>query len=236
MATPPKIALKTAPKTRAQKLAQESAQSSAHSSPQLSENDGGELPVVDSNIHERADAARNRRRILAVASSLFDEHGADNVSMDQVALAAGVGKGTLYRRFGDRCGLAREILDERERDFQESLIRGAPPLGPGAPPRERLVAFAAGVLDKFDEHGDIILAAETGAQGARFRSSVYASYRIHVRALLRELNREVDDEYFADLLLASLSAEMINFWRAETDLDPARTIAGFTRLVDSLTP
>ena len=40
--------------------------------------------------------------------------------MDAVAEAAGVGKGTLYRRFGDRNGLAYAILDEREREFQEA--------------------------------------------------------------------------------------------------------------------
>ncbi len=194
-----------------------------------------ELPVIDAHPHERADAARNRRRILAVAARLFDEYGADNVSMDQVAEAAGVGKGTLYRRFGDRCGLAREILDEREREFQELLIRGAPPLGPGAPPRDRLIAFAASVLDKLEEHGDIILAAESGAVGSRFRNSVYACYRAHVRTLVRELNPGVDDEYFADVLLGAISAETVNYWRSDTDVDRERMLAGFTRLVESLT-
>lgn len=194
----------------------------------------GELPVIDTHPHERADAARNRQRILAVAAALFDELGADNVSMDQVAEAAGVGKGTLYRRFGDRCGLAREILDEREREFQEALIRGEPPLGPGAPARDRLIAFAEGVLDNLEEHGDIILAAETGPVGTRFRSSVYACYRVHVRVLLTELNPEIDHEYFADVLLGALSAETVNFWRADTDVDRERMLAGFKRLVDAI--
>jgi AcrR family transcriptional regulator len=199
----------------------------------LVEDDG--LPVVGVAQRERADAARNRRRILDVAARMFEEHGADNVSMDQVAEAAGVGKGTLYRRFGDRCGLAREILDERERLFQESLIRGKPPLGPGAPPRERLIAFAAGVMGQLDDHGDIILAAETGAvPGARFRSSVYACYRLHVRALLRELDATIDDEYFADVLLAALSAEMVNYWRSDTGIDRERMADGFARMIDAL--
>lgn len=193
-----------------------------------------ELPVVDGAPVERADAARNRLRILAVAAELFDRYGADNVSMDQVAEAAGVGKGTLYRRFGDRCSLARSILDERERAFQESLIRGAPPLGPGAPPRDRLIAFGESVLETLDDHGDLILAAESGTVGARFRSSVYACYRAHVRVLLRELNGEIDDEYFADVLLSALSAEQVNFWRSDTDVDRDRMLASFTKLVDSL--
>jgi AcrR family transcriptional regulator len=156
--------------------------------------------------------------------------------MDAVAEAAGVGKGTLYRRFGDRCGLARAILDEREREFQESLIRGEPPVGPGAPPAERLVAFGAGVLEMLDRHGDLILASQTGSLGARFRGSIYAAYRTHVRCLVRELNPEVDADYFTDIMLAALSAELINYWRGERDIDNDRVLKGFTDLVRLVAP
>lgn len=193
-----------------------------------------QLPVVDTAPPERADAARNRERILEVAAQLFDELGADNVSMDHVAEAAGVGKGTLYRRFGDRCGLARAILNERERQFQEDLIRGVPPLGPGAPAQDRLIAFAGRMLAMLDEHGDLILAAETGAVGTRFRNSIYASYRAHLRPLLRELNPSIDDEYMADLLLSSLGAELVNYWRSDTTIDQDRALVGFSQLVTSL--
>src|SRR3954454_3811127 len=55
---------------------------------------------------ERADAARNRRKVLAAAEELFAARGVAAISMDDVAAAAGVGKGTLYRRFGDKSGLA----------------------------------------------------------------------------------------------------------------------------------
>ena len=58
----------------------------------------------------------------------------------------GVGKGTLFRRFGDRAGLARALLDESERRLQDGFLHGPPPLGPGAPPRARLKAFAGRVL------------------------------------------------------------------------------------------
>ena len=88
------------------------------------------LPVLGGETCERADAARNRARILAVAARLFDQRGVENVSMDAIAEAAGVGKGTLFRRFGDRAGLAHSLLNERERELQEELIRGDPPLGP----------------------------------------------------------------------------------------------------------
>src|ERR1700730_19179109 len=98
-----------------------------------------DLPLLEPEGFERADAARNRERILCAARRLFDERGAGCVSMDEVAEAAGVGKGTLFRRFGSRALLAAAVLSERERDFQEAIIRGEPPLRPGAPPPARLI-------------------------------------------------------------------------------------------------
>ena len=127
-----------------------------------------DLPLIDADSAERADAARNRERILCAAQRLFAERGAGCVSMDEVAHAAGVGKGTLFRRFGSRAALARAVLSERERAFQEHIIRGDPPLGPGAPPRQRLIAFGHAVLDLLDGQAELIVAAEGGA--ARFAS------------------------------------------------------------------
>src|SRR3954469_19914219 len=96
-------------------------------------------PTTDQT--ERVDAARNRAKILAAAEQLIAERGIEHVSVDDVAKAACVGKGTIYRRFGDRAGLAIALLGEREREFQDELIRGRAPLGPGTEPRERIVAF-----------------------------------------------------------------------------------------------
>lgn len=190
-----------------------------------------DLPQVAAGPLERADAARNRLKILEAAEALFLEQGTDNVSMDAVAEAAGVGKGTLYRRFGDRSGLALAILDEREREFQESLIRGEPPAGPGAPPADRLIAFGDGVLAMLREHGDLLLAAQSGRPGARFMGPVYATYRLHVRGLLRDIDPDVDDEYLADVLLSALSAEMVNYWRGIAGMDDEHMGKGFAQLV-----
>src|SRR4029077_13673359 len=117
-----------------------------------------DLPVVGNDPPERADAARNRRRILEAAERLFAEKGVSCTSMDAIAAEAGVGKGTLFRRFGDRASLVRAVIGDRERLFQDELIRGAAPLGPGAPPCERLIAFGAGMLDLLEEHADLLLA------------------------------------------------------------------------------
>ena len=87
----------------------------------------------------------------------------------------------------------RALLDERERAFQEQFIRGPAPLGPGAPPRERLIAFGEQMYEHVEIQGDLLLAAENGAPGERLRHNVYAAYRAHVVALLEQSGYAGDD-------------------------------------------
>jgi AcrR family transcriptional regulator len=193
-----------------------------------------ELPVAGRPARERRDAARNREAILAAAQRLFEREGPAAVSMERVAKEAGVGKGTIYRRFGDRASLATALLDAGERELQETLIRGAAPLGPGAPPAERLIAFGHAWLDVLVRHGDIVLASEHGSVGTRFRSAVYASHRAHVILLLREARPDADVEYLADVLLAALSSELVLFQRTDRGIDVNRLNEGWSELVRSV--
>jgi AcrR family transcriptional regulator len=197
-----------------------------------------ELPLVDLPLieedFERADAARNRARILCTAQRLFAERGAGCVSMDEVAEAAGVGKGTLFRRFGSRAALARAVLSERELAFQEHIIRGDPPLGPGAPPRERLIAFGQAVLDLLDGQAELIVAAEGGA--ARFASAPYAVYRLHMTLLLRDADPHCDAEFLAETLLACLAADFFLYLRDAREMPLERLKDGWAELVEKIVP
>jgi AcrR family transcriptional regulator len=178
---------------------------------------------------ERADAARNRLRILAAASELFAEQGVAHVSMDDIACRAGVGKGTLYRRFGDKAGLALALLDEDDRVLQERMIRGEPPLGPGVPARDRLHAFGEGYLDLLDRHGELLaVAAESGGLKA---SSPWQVYRTHLVLLLSEATPDGDAELGAELLLDALNPGSYRF-RREQGFDQARLVRGWRQLVD----
>jgi AcrR family transcriptional regulator len=192
------------------------------------------LPMVREEPAERADAARNREKVLAAAEMLFAEHGPQNVSMHDVAQAAGVGKGTLFRRFGDRASLARAVLSERERRFQDAIIRGAPPLGPGAPPIERLVAFGSEYIAFSEEQLDLLLAAESDARGWRLRGAPYAFYATHVALQLREVDPTLDADYTASVLLNMLSANMIRYLRRDRGMDCDRMRAGWETLVRRL--
>jgi AcrR family transcriptional regulator len=190
-----------------------------------------ELPVVGSEPRERADAARNRQKVLEAAACLFARDGADRVSMEAVAAHAGVGKGTLFRRFGDRASLARAVLEESERKLQEAMIRGPAPVGPGAPATERLAAFGAAYLEFLERHGDLIVAAEFGAPGFRLASPVYAFYRTHVTLLLREAGCGDRAEYLADVLLAPLAASMFRYQRRVRGLELAQLADSYRELV-----
>src|SRR5689334_23638011 len=87
------------------------------------------VPILGQQPRERSDAARNRDAVLCAAQQLIDRCGVDAVTMDAVADAAGVGKGTVFRRFGNRAGLMARLLDESEAAWQGLVISGPPPLG-----------------------------------------------------------------------------------------------------------
>jgi AcrR family transcriptional regulator len=191
-----------------------------------------DLPLIAEEAPERADAARNRARILCTAQRLFDERGAGCVSMDDIAEAAGVGKGTLFRRFGSRAALALAVLSERESAFQEGFIRGEPPLGPGAAPLERLIAFGEARMDLLADHAEVLAAAEVGL--ARFSSPPYGVYRLHMTLLLREASADCDAEYIAEALLACLGVDYFLYMREGRGLSLDRVKAGWRELVERL--
>jgi AcrR family transcriptional regulator len=192
-----------------------------------------ELPVAQpyAEPRERADAARNRARILAAATRLVAERGIERVSMDDVARAAGVGTGTLYRRFGDRAGLALALLDENERAFQDALIAGPPPLGPGAPARARLRAFGERYLELIERHAPLMLA---GAPPGRDVPGPFQLYATHLAILLREAAPHVDPEFTAYALLATLAPGRHLHARARLGWPLERLRDGWRALVDAL--
>lgn len=165
-----------------------------------------QLPPRDAA--ERSDAARNRERLLQAARELIGECGAEGLTMDRLAEQAGVGKGTVFRRFGSRAGLMLTLLSESEAAFQERFMFGPPPLGPGAPGLDRLIAFGEERIAYIIEFGELALAAENTPRG-RSEPPAAALWHRHLEVLLHQEGFEADPWLMARSLAATLAPDRL---------------------------
>lgn len=165
------------------------------------------LPLLGGPPPERRDAARNRELLLDAAKELVERCGAHAITMDAVAAAAGVGKGTLFRRFDSREGLMAAVLNHSETEWQAQVMFGPPPLGPGGEPWERLLAFGRSRLETTLLHAELI--REAGRAGSRSYAA-YSFAAMHVRYLLDQLGVTGDLPLLAVALLAPLEGPILD--------------------------
>ena len=200
------------------------------------------LRVTGQPPPERADAARNRQALLTAARRITVGCGVDALSMDRVAGEAGVGVGTVYRRFGDRGGLLYALLDEGEREFQAAFLSGPPPLGPGAPPAARVRAFLHACIDLLESEGDLHAYAEAQSPMSRYRSGAHWARRAHLVALLGVVRPgdhtvdTVDAVYVADALLAAVGAGLVLHQRRDLGFSVERVKDGLDQLLEGVAP
>ena len=165
---------------------------------------------------ERADAARNRRVLLATAREIIGGQGAGTLTMDGLAERAGVGKGTVYRRFGTRAGIFQALLDDDERHFQERVLSGPPPLGPGAPPLDRLIAYGRARTGFLIGHREIARAALDGREPVPAGSQTPMS-RAHIQSLLGQICLgPADLDILATQLTAALDGPLLLYLSSAT--------------------
>ena len=184
--------------------------------------------------HERADAARNRRAILAATEWLLATHRPGDITMEQVAAAAGVGKGTVFHRFGSRMGLMHALMVERARALEAAVTAGPPPLGEGAGDRERLLAFLAAIVEVVARNKSLMAELASAASsssfsaasssappaaaeqpageraaGERDRHPVYSFWHRHISTLIAAQRPGTDASLIAHLMLGALHSEPI---------------------------
>ncbi|MFI6218687.1 TetR/AcrR family transcriptional regulator [Nocardia brasiliensis] len=164
--------------------------------------------MTDGRPKERADAARNRRAILDATSALLAEHGAEAITMDRVAAAAGVGKGTIFHRFGNRAGLLHEMVAESALTLMDAIATGPPPLGPGAPAADRLLAYFDAMTRLVIANSELMVAYRTVPPHPR-TGEFHAFWDNHITALLREARPDIDAETVGRLLLAAIGGELV---------------------------
>ena len=188
---------------------------------------------------ERSDAARNRRVILRTARRLFDERGVTCVTMEEVARASGVGKGTLYRRFPNKGFLCQALLDEPTRLLQQwalEIFRE-----PETPALEKLDAFLDRLVAFTAENLDLLYGGNEPLCGAdrleRFSHPAYDWRRSTVLGLLRaaagegDLDAGLDLEYLATALLAPLEVDLFYYQHRVLGLPAGRLSAGVRALI-----
>ena len=188
---------------------------------------------------ERRDAARNRRLILDTARMLFGERGVTCVTMEEIARASGVGKGTLYRRFPNKGFLCQALLEEPTRRLQQQTLEVLRKSETSA--LEKIDAFLDALVAFTAENLDLLYGGHEPLCGAdrleRFSHPAYDWRRSTVLGLLRTAVSEgdVDDgldlEYLAAALLAPLDVDFYYYQYRIQGLSVQRISRGVRALV-----
>jgi AcrR family transcriptional regulator len=159
---------------------------------------------------ERKDAVRNRDAVLAAADALFAREGSpEEVTMVDIAAAAGVGKGTLFRAFGDRAGLLRALYEARLEPIRAAVETGPPPLGPATPPRQRVLALLDTLLCFKLDNRRLALALEEGGTGSPYQAEHYERWHELFRSVLTRIPGLPDSDFAAHALLAATRADLV---------------------------
>ncbi|WP_328497695.1 TetR/AcrR family transcriptional regulator [Streptomyces sp. NBC_00414] len=158
----------------------------------------------------RADALRNREAVLAAADRLFARSDRpEHVTMADIAAEAGVGKGTLFRGFGDRTGLIQALFETRLEPIRQAVAEGPHPLGPGTPPIQRAPALLDALLCFKLDHHHLSLALEEAGTGSPYGAGHYDWWHDTLRGVLEDLPGFGDGDFAAHALLAAVRADLI---------------------------
>ncbi len=202
--------------------------------------------------HERRDAAEHRQRILEVARHLFAEHGVNAVSMHQIAMAAGIGQGTLYRRYAHKGELCMDLLHEHYERFVEEIATQLAATAT-SPALERLESVLAKIVALLEEQGAMLgpVAGTDMRDGQCNESDIsrHISYQrtpwylwLHelfagllTEAVERGELASLDVPYTVDAILAALHPAFYRFQRQERGFTSERILQGLRHIyIDGL--
>ncbi|MDR7277102.1 TetR/AcrR family transcriptional regulator [Catenuloplanes atrovinosus] len=173
----------------------------------------------------RADKARNREAVLAAAEQLFARAtDPDEVSMDAVAAAAGVGKGTIFRGFGDRRGLIQALYDEQ---VARELA---------ADPAESAAELLTRVWTFKHRHRGLTLALEREGHGSPYANAAYARLHAELTAHVTRARGPADAPFLAHALLAAVRSDLVEHLRTHPDVDPIAGLHALTHHILGTAP
>jgi AcrR family transcriptional regulator len=190
------------------------------------------LPIVGQAEPPRKDASENRERILAAARRLLAERPIGEICMDAVAAEAGVGKGTLYRRFADRASLCHALLHEDAILLQNDVLDGLG-LALDAPWLERIRRFLQALFAFVYDHASLLSEAaafEGGASldhpGRAWQRDVLSLYL--TRAAEAGEIPPLDATITAELILSGLDPDLLD-WQRRRGFEKEVLAAAFHR-------
>ncbi len=213
------------------------------------ENEAISLGTIDeagSNCRqERRDAAANRARILQTAEKLFAQHGVANVNMADIAQAAKVGKGTLYRRFTNKAELCLALMDSQMVDFQNGMLSRLQQMtAQDIPKMSQLDQFMDALVHFTDAHAPLLCEAQRagllqegesdGLELPHFWQYMTVNGLLKTAVAQGELPDTLDIDYLADALLAPLKADIFYYQRQARGFSLERISAGLRLLLAGL--
>jgi AcrR family transcriptional regulator len=197
--------------------------------------------------HERRDAAEHRQRILDSAQRLFAEHGVDAVSMHQIALATGIGQGTLYRRYRHKGELCMDLMREHHERFAEevSVLFAQTETAPALERLDGLLLKMVALLEDqatfLGPIGGTLSGDDQCNEPGRSRDFSFQQSPWHLwlhellsgvitEAIEREELVPLDIPFTVDTMLAVLNPPFYRFQRLERGFSQERILQGLRRI------
>ena len=182
---------------------------------------------------ERADAARNRAAVLEATRDLFQREDLDNVTLERVARAAGVGKATVLRRFGDLLGLIQAVVADRATELQERISNGPPPLGPGEEDSQtHLHAYLDALFDHVLENRKLLRALAIHGPHAYYTNPATQFWIDELTRRIEAARPGTDAGYLAHAVFTAMRPDIIDCLQRYRHMDTDRIRAGLHTLAD----
>jgi AcrR family transcriptional regulator len=169
--------------------------------------------------------------VLRAAERLFEERGYEAVTMDEIAHAAGVGKGTLYRRYGDKSQLVMALMGRCVANLQADLSQ----LPHYTSTLDELKAVIGRMAAWTEEHASElgIIAEQRSMHGSPLYEWLHGLVLdLLIDALERGEARIADPVYVADALLAAIDVDLFVFQRRGRGYSVVQIEAGLHALID----
>jgi AcrR family transcriptional regulator len=183
-------------------------------------------------VAQRADVLRNHAAVLAATEALFDRDDLDRVTLARIAEAAGVGKATVLRHFGDVGGVVEAVLAPKVIALQDAVSAGDPPLGPGGSPHDGLHAFLDALFDFVLDNRALIRALEHRRPNAYYANPASQFWIGELNRRIRRAMPTVDTDYLAHVVFTALRADIIDYLRTDQHMTIERIRAGLHALLN----